>query len=100
MTAWESPTLETLLTVMNRESVNVIAEHVFRASGRGADRHTTGTAATADTALRSLLSRTVAGVRADALHSSDGSGLSQLDKVSPRAMVQMLGWADQRPGAR
>ncbi len=94
VTAWESPTLETLLTVMNRESVNVIAEHVFRAAARGADRHTSGAAATADTALRALLSRT-AGVRADALRSSDGSGLSQLDKVSPRAMVQMLGWADQ-----
>ena len=94
--SWESPPLETLLTVMNRESVNVIAEHLFRAASRGADRHTTGAASTADTALRSLLQRT-AGIRADALHSTDGSGLSQLDGVSPRAMVQMLGWADRAP---
>lgn len=93
---WESAPLETLLTVMNRESVNVIAEHVFRAASRGSDRHTMGSAFTADTALRALLQRT-AGVRADALHSTDGSGLSQLDQISPRAMVQMLSWADNSP---
>lgn len=93
VTAWESAPLETLLTVMNRESVNVIAEHVFRAASRGSDRHTAGAAFTADTALRALLQRS-AGIRGDAIRSTDGSGLSQLDKVSPRAMVQMLGWAD------
>jgi serine-type D-Ala-D-Ala carboxypeptidase/endopeptidase (penicillin-binding protein 4) len=92
--SWESAPLETLLTVMNRESVNVIAEHVYRAAARGADRHATGTAFAADTALRALLQRT-AGVRADAIRTSDGSGLSQLDRVSPRAMVQLLGWADR-----
>lgn len=91
---WESASLETLLTVMNRESVNVIAEHVFRAAGRGADRHAIGSAFNADTALRGLLQRS-AGMRSDALRSSDGSGLSQTDLVSPRAMVQLLGWADK-----
>ncbi len=94
VTSWESAPLETLLTVMNRESVNVIAEHVFRAASRGADRHATGTAFTADTALQSLLQRS-AGTRAEAVTATDGSGLSQLDKVSARAMVQLLGWADQ-----
>ena len=94
VTSWESAPLETLLTVMNRESVNVIAEHVFRAAARGADRHTTGSAILADTVLRSLLQRS-AGVRPDAVTATDGSGLSQLDKVSPRAMVQLLGWADK-----
>jgi D-alanyl-D-alanine carboxypeptidase/D-alanyl-D-alanine-endopeptidase (penicillin-binding protein 4) len=94
--SWESPPLETLITVMNRESVNVIAEHLFRSASRGADRHTTGTAATADTALRALLQRS-AGISPNAIRSSDGSGLSQLDAVSPRAMVQMLGWADRSP---
>lgn len=94
--SWESPPLETLITVMNRESVNVIAEHLFRSAARGADRHTTGAAVTADTALRALLQR-AAGINANAIRSSDGSGLSQLDAVSPRAMVQMLGWADRSP---
>jgi len=93
---WESPPLETLITVMNRESVNVVAEHLFRAASRGADRHTVGAAFTADTALRGLLQR-VAGIDAGAIRSTDGSGLSQLDAVSPRAMVQMLGWADRSP---
>ena len=94
LTYWQSAPLETLLTVMNRESVNVIAEHVFRAASRGADRHATGAAVTGDSALRSILARS-AGVRSDAIHAADGSGLSQLDMVSPRAMVQMLGWADK-----
>ncbi|HYW50148.1 MAG TPA: D-alanyl-D-alanine carboxypeptidase/D-alanyl-D-alanine-endopeptidase [Gemmatimonadaceae bacterium] len=94
LVTWESAPLETLLTVMNRESVNVIAEHVFRAAARGTDRRTIGSAVTADTALRSLLERN-AGVRSDAVRSSDGSGLSQTDRISPRAMVQMLGWADR-----
>jgi D-alanyl-D-alanine carboxypeptidase/D-alanyl-D-alanine-endopeptidase (penicillin-binding protein 4) len=79
---------------MNRESVNVIAEHVFRAASRGADRHTVGAATTGDSALRALLAKS-AGVRSDAVSATDGSGLSQLDKVSPRAMVQLLGWADK-----
>lgn len=93
---WESAPLEALLTVMNRESVNVIAEHLFRSAARGADRHTPGAAFTSDTALRALLQRH-AGVRGDAVRSTDGSGLSQLDQVTPRAMVQMLGWADRAP---
>ena len=92
--SWESAPLETLITVMNRESVNVIAEHVFRAASRGADRHGTGAATTADTALRALLQRS-AGVSQGAVDATDGSGLSQLDRVSPRAMVQLLGWADK-----
>ena len=92
--SWESAPLETLITVMNRESVNVIAEHVFRAASRGADRHGTGAATTADTALRALLQRS-AGVVPGAVDATDGSGLSQLDRVSPRAMVQLLGWADK-----
>lgn len=92
--SWSSPNLETLLTVMNRESVNVIAEHLFRAASRGGDRHTQGAAVTGDTALRALLQRS-AGVKASDVYATDGSGLSRLDKVTPRAMVQMLGWADK-----
>ena len=94
LVSWESPSLETLLTVMNRESVNVIAEHMFRAAGRGSDRHVAGSAFNSDTVLRGLLQRTV-GMRSDALRAYDGSGLSQTDLVSPRAMVQLLGWANK-----
>lgn len=96
LASWESAPLETLLTVMNRESVNVIAEHLYRAAARGTDRRTIGSAYAADTTLRSMLQRT-AGVRADAVHTTDGSGLSQQDRVSPRAMVQLLAWADRTP---
>ena len=92
--SWESAPLETLVTVMNRESVNVIAEHVFRAASRGADRHAVGTATGGDSALRALLQKS-AGVARGAVDATDGSGLSQLDKVTPRAMVQLLGWADK-----
>lgn len=94
LTMWKSAPLETLLTVMNRESVNLIAEHVYRAAARGADRRASGSALTADTALRALVQR-AAGVAGGAVQSTDGSGLSQLDKVSPRALVQLLGWADR-----
>jgi serine-type D-Ala-D-Ala carboxypeptidase/endopeptidase (penicillin-binding protein 4) len=94
VTTWESAPLETLLTVMNRESNNVIAEHLFRAASRGADRHLTGAAFAADTAVRGLLVRS-AGIRGNAVRSTDGSGLSQLDAISPRAMVQLLSWADR-----
>jgi serine-type D-Ala-D-Ala carboxypeptidase/endopeptidase (penicillin-binding protein 4) len=92
--SWESPPLETLLTVMNRESVNPIAEHVLRAAARGPNRSTLGAATNADTALRALLQRS-AGVRLGSTRSSDGSGLSQLDRVTARSMVQLLGWADR-----
>lgn len=97
--SWESAPLETLLTVMNRESVNVIAEHVYRAAARGADRRRVGSAATADSLVRALLERS-AGVRQGAIRTTDGSGLSQLDAVSPRAMVQLLAWADRAPWGR
>jgi serine-type D-Ala-D-Ala carboxypeptidase/endopeptidase (penicillin-binding protein 4) len=96
LTAWQSAPLETLVTVMNRESVNPMAEQVYRAAARGAARQATGTAASADSAIRSLMQRTV-GIRADAIRTTDGSGLSQLDRVSPRAMVQILGYADRAP---
>jgi serine-type D-Ala-D-Ala carboxypeptidase/endopeptidase (penicillin-binding protein 4) len=82
--------------VMNRESVNPMAEQIYRAAARGPSRSLTGSAYAADTSLRGVLARTV-GVRADAVRTTDGSGLSQLDKVAPRAMIQILGWADRAP---
>jgi serine-type D-Ala-D-Ala carboxypeptidase/endopeptidase (penicillin-binding protein 4) len=96
LASWDSAPLETLITVMNRESVNPVAEQIYRAAARGPSRSVTGSAFAADTALRGLLARVV-GIRPDAVRTADGSGLSQLDKVSPRAMVQLLGWADRAP---
>ena len=99
VSSWESAPLETLLTVMNRESVNVIAEHVYRAAARGPDRKRVGTAVAADSAIRALLERS-AGVARGAVRTTDGSGLSQQDAVSPRALVQLLAWADRTPWGR
>ena len=92
--SWESLPLDAMLTVMNRESVNVIAEHLFRAASRGSGRQLTGSAFHADSSLRQLLERSAALPR-DGVRALDGSGLSQLDRVTPRTMVQLLGWADR-----
>jgi len=92
--SWTSLPLDAMLTVMNRESVNVIAEHLFRAASRGSGRQLTGSAFAGDSSLRHLLQRTAAMPR-DGIRALDGSGLSQLDRVTPRTMVQLLGWADR-----
>ena len=36
-------------------------------------------------------------MRRDAVYAADGSGLSTLDRVTARAMVQLLGYAQQAP---
>jgi D-alanyl-D-alanine carboxypeptidase/D-alanyl-D-alanine-endopeptidase (penicillin-binding protein 4) len=94
--ALESQPVETLVTVMNRQSVNPIAEHLLRAAVRGPDRNAVGSAVGAERMLQDVLRRE-AGVNPSAVQVRDGSGLSTLDRISARAMVQMLGWADKAP---
>ncbi|MCU0627629.1 MAG: D-alanyl-D-alanine carboxypeptidase/D-alanyl-D-alanine-endopeptidase [Gemmatimonadaceae bacterium] len=94
LAAIESQPVETLVTVMNRESVNPIAEHLLRAATRGRERTGVGTAAAAERQLRELLGRG-AGVSPSQLWVRDGSGLSTLDRVSARALVQTLAFMDR-----
>ena len=77
---------------MNRESINHFAELLLRNAARGPQRNQQGTVATAQALLRQFFATKV---KADTLHLeiADGSGLSTLDRVTARAMTQMLGYA-------
>jgi D-alanyl-D-alanine carboxypeptidase/D-alanyl-D-alanine-endopeptidase (penicillin-binding protein 4) len=86
----QSPTLDRIIAAMNRESINHFAELLLRNAARGRDRSEQGTVAHGQSLLRQFFATKV---KADTLHLeiSDGSGLSTLDRVTPRAMTQMLG---------
>jgi serine-type D-Ala-D-Ala carboxypeptidase/endopeptidase (penicillin-binding protein 4) len=88
----QSPTLDRIIAAMNRESINHFAELLLRNAARGPQRNQQGTVAAAQTLLRQFFATKV---KADTLHLeiADGSGLSTLDRVTPRAMTQMLGYA-------
>jgi D-alanyl-D-alanine carboxypeptidase/D-alanyl-D-alanine-endopeptidase (penicillin-binding protein 4) len=94
--ALESPPLADLVAVMNRESINVFAEDIFRAAVRGPARTGEGSAAAGSALLQQFLGERAA-VPAGAISVSDGSGLSVLDRVTARAMVHMLGLAHRAP---
>lgn len=94
LTAWASPPLAQLVATMNGESNNHFAELLFRNAARSA--RGIGSAEAANESLRSFLAERV-GVRRDAVYAADGSGLSTLDRVTTRSMVQLLGYAQQAP---
>lgn len=96
VTSLPSPPLARLVSVMNRESINHYAELLWRNAARGADRGTVGSAETAAKTLQDFLTRQ-AGVRPDAVTATDGSGLSVLDRVTPRSLVQLLDHAHRAP---
>ena len=88
----QSPTLDRIVAAMNRESINHFAELLLRNAARGSERSVQGSAASGQALLRHFFATKI---RADTtqLHVADGSGLSTLDRVTPRAMTQMLGYA-------
>ncbi len=94
--AIESPPLATIVAVMNRESINVYAENIFRRATRGPAGDKEGSVAEGNALLQALLAERAA-VPAGAVSASDGSGLSVLDRVTARAMVHMLGYAHRAP---
>jgi D-alanyl-D-alanine carboxypeptidase/D-alanyl-D-alanine-endopeptidase (penicillin-binding protein 4) len=75
---------------MNRESVNHYAELLFRNAARGTD--TAGSAEAGNAMLRRFASERL-GVDSADVYAADGSGLSVLDRVTPRAMVHLLDYA-------
>ena len=93
-----SQPLSRLVSAMNRESINIFAELLFRNAARGKERETIGSAETGNALLQDFL-RTKVGVPAGAVVAADGSGLSTLDRVTPRAMAQLLAHAHQAPWA-
>ena len=93
-----SPPLSELVAVMNRESINIFAELIFRNAVRGRERTGEGSAAAGNALLQQWLADR-AGSHPNAVQVSDGSGLSVLDRVTPRSMIEMLAYAHRAPWA-
>jgi D-alanyl-D-alanine carboxypeptidase/D-alanyl-D-alanine-endopeptidase (penicillin-binding protein 4) len=91
-----SPPLASMIAVMNRESVNHYAELLFRNAARGTKREAIGTAASASSYLHNFFATKV-GADTTRLVFADGSGLSTLDRLTPRSQVQLLGYAHRAP---
>jgi len=89
--ALASPPLSQIVGEMDRESINIFAELLFRAAAHAADPQHAGSAQTGLANLRDFLGSKV-GAQPNAVDVVDGSGLSPLDHVSPRAMVDLLSY--------
>jgi len=92
--ALPSAPLGELVTTMNGESNNHFAEMLFRNAARSVG--VVGSAENANTLLRRFLWEK-ARVQPTDVYAADGSGLSTADRVTPRAMVQLLGYAAKAP---
>jgi D-alanyl-D-alanine carboxypeptidase/D-alanyl-D-alanine-endopeptidase (penicillin-binding protein 4) len=91
-----SPPLASMIAAMNRESINHYAELLFRNAARGPQRNAIGTVANASNLIDTFFATKI-GVDTSRLIFADGSGLSILDRVTPRAQVQLLGYAHRAP---
>jgi len=87
-----SPPLASMVAAMNRESINLYAELLFRNAARGPKRDAIGSVANASSILDNFFASKV-GTDTTRLVFADGSGLSTMDRVTPRAQVQLLGYA-------
>jgi len=91
--ALSSPPLAQIIGEMDRESINLFAELLYRDAARSSNTQV-GTAETALANLREFLSKKV-GTLPTVVDVADGSGLSLNDRVTPRSMVQLLGYVHQ-----
>ncbi|CAN5159822.1 D-alanyl-D-alanine carboxypeptidase/D-alanyl-D-alanine-endopeptidase [soil metagenome] len=87
-----SPPLDQIVAPMNRESINLFAELLFKNAARGPQRERQGSAASAEAAIREFYMRKLGG-DASTLVAADGSGLSTLDRITSRQMIQLLHYA-------
>lgn len=94
VTTWASPPLAQLIATMNGESNNHFAELLFRNASR--TETSVGSAHIANESLRTFLTDRV-GADPAAVYAADGSGLSTLDRVTARSMVQLLGYTAAAP---
>lgn len=92
VTGLQSPALATMIAAMNRESINHYAELLFRDAARGPTRNAVGSVQNAGSTLDKFFASKV-GVDTTRLMFADGSGLSTLDRVTPRSQVQLLSYA-------
>jgi D-alanyl-D-alanine carboxypeptidase/D-alanyl-D-alanine-endopeptidase (penicillin-binding protein 4) len=93
-----SPPLERLVAAMNRESINIYAELLFRSAVRGAERKQVGSAELGNATLK-LFATEKLGADESQLYAADGSGLSTLDRITSRAMIHLLGYGHEAPWA-
>ena len=91
-----SPPLGSIIAEMNRESINLYAELLFRSAARAATPGQVGSAETGLSTLRTFMADKV-GARPAEIEATDGSGLSVLDRVTPRSMVELLSYAHRAP---
>ncbi|HET9798786.1 MAG TPA: D-alanyl-D-alanine carboxypeptidase/D-alanyl-D-alanine-endopeptidase, partial [Gemmatimonadaceae bacterium] len=91
-----SPPLSLIISEMNRESINIVAELLFRDAARARAPDSVGTAASGLANLREFL-RTKVGADPQTVRVSDGSGLSTLDFLTPRVMIELLSYAHRGP---
>jgi serine-type D-Ala-D-Ala carboxypeptidase/endopeptidase (penicillin-binding protein 4) len=91
-----SPPLSRIVSEMNRESINLVAELLYRDAAREAAPNHVGTAETALGNLRAFIEQKV-GANPQEIRASDGSGLSTLDFMTPRVMIQLLSYAHRGP---
>ncbi|MEP6989741.1 MAG: D-alanyl-D-alanine carboxypeptidase/D-alanyl-D-alanine-endopeptidase [bacterium] len=94
--SFASPPLSEIISEMNRESINIVAELLFRDAGRAAAPDGMSSADIGLTNLRDFLGKKV-GADPQAIRVFDGSGLSTLDYLTPRTMVQLLSYAHRGP---
>jgi D-alanyl-D-alanine carboxypeptidase/D-alanyl-D-alanine-endopeptidase (penicillin-binding protein 4) len=93
-----SPPLDRLISVMNRESINHYAELIYRNTARTQRQLPQGSATAGFALLRDFMVNKV-GADSNAVHAADGSGLSTLDRVTPRALLQLLAYSHKAPWA-
>jgi D-alanyl-D-alanine carboxypeptidase/D-alanyl-D-alanine-endopeptidase (penicillin-binding protein 4) len=96
VTALWSPPLSQLAEVMNGESINHMAELIFRNVAREVNPEGVGSAAMGNAVLRDFLLLRV-GAAPQEVFAADGSGLSTLDRVTARSLVQLLAYAHRAP---
>jgi D-alanyl-D-alanine carboxypeptidase/D-alanyl-D-alanine-endopeptidase (penicillin-binding protein 4) len=83
---YQSPRLKDIIAQVNKESDNVFAQHVFKTLGYKSRGQ--GTAANGEAAVRDFLRKNNVGDQG--LVMVDGSGLSTLDRISPRQLVGVV----------
>ena len=91
-----SPPLSQIVSDMNRESINVVAELLFRDAARATAPGGMSSADAGLVNLRDFLSKKV-GTDPSHINVSDGSGLSTLDSLTPRNMIHLLSYAHRGP---
>jgi D-alanyl-D-alanine carboxypeptidase/D-alanyl-D-alanine-endopeptidase (penicillin-binding protein 4) len=87
-----SPPLTRLASAMNRESINHFAELLFRDVAHVSNPEHIGSAEHGNMALRKFMTDKV-GATATDVTAADGSGLSTLDRVTARSLVQLLSYS-------